>query len=459
MQLARRSILAMNMNQRKDPLLSMIQRHARELDGVRDVEPIARRVGNANLVLLGEATHGTHEFYRLRAEITKRLIVHKGFDAVAVEADWPDALQASRYAQGLSDATDAEQALAAFERFPRWMWRNVETRDWLQWLRAHNDRVPDPLRKVGFFGLDLYSLHASVQAVLAYFDEHDPSAARQARQRYACFDGLIHDPQRYGYAARFGLAEDCEREVLQQLTALLRQAHGAVNRRTATAADERFYAQQNARVVRSAERYYRVMFGSQTESWNLRDRHMAETLQELRGYLSRQRGRAAKVVVWAHNSHIGDARATEMGERGELNLGQLVRERRAAVDEVVVIGFTTYAGTVAAASDWGEPVERKTLKPANADSFEGLLHEAGLKTALLPLHGELLAPLSVQRLERAVGVIYRPDSERMSHYFHAALSGQFDAVVHVDRSKAVTPLDPSTLWPEQGEPQTSPSGV
>ena len=445
---------------RKNALIPAIQRQAQALHGLDAVEPIARRVGNASVVLLGEATHGTHEFYRLRAEISKRLIVYKGFDAVAVEADWPDALQASRYAQGGADAApDAEASLAGFERFPRWMWRNVEVREWLDWLREHNDRVRDPLRKVSFFGLDLYSLHTSVQAVLDYLERTDPVAARQARERYACFDGLLDDPQRYGYATRFGLAEDCEREVVQQLLQLLKQAQGAVRHPSESAADELFYAAQNARVVRNAERYYRVMFGSHVEAWNLRDRHMAETLHELRTYLSRQRGRAAKVIVWAHNSHIGDARATEMGERGELTLGQLVRKRRSAPDESFLLGFTTHSGTVAAASDWGEPVEGKTVLPARDDSFEGLLHDAGLRLSLLPLHGELFYPLSAKRLERAIGVIYRPESERLSHYFGASLSEQFDSVVHVDVSRAVTPLDPSTSWPAQGEPETYPSGL
>ena len=437
------------MTNRKNALIPAIQRQAQALQGLDAVEPIARRVGNASVVLLGEATHGTHEFYRLRAEISKRLIIHKGFDAVAIEADWPGALRASRYAHGGADAApDADDALGGFERFPRWTWRNAEVRDWLNWLREYNDRVPDPLRKVSFFGLDLYSLNASVQAVLEHLERVDPAAARQARARYACFDGLLDDPQRYGHAAHFGLAEDCEREVVQQLLQLLKQAQGAVRHPSESSADELFYAAQNARVLRSAERYYRVMFGSHIESWNLRDRHMAETLQELRSYLSRQRGRAAKIIVWGHNSHIGDARATEMGERGELTLGQLVRKHRAAPDESFLLGFTTHSGTVAAASDWGEPVECKTVLPARDDSFEGLLHEAGLSLSLLPLHGELFYPLSAKRLERAIGVIYRPDSERLSHYFGASLSEQFDAVVHVDVSHAVTPLDPSTLWPE-----------
>jgi erythromycin esterase-like protein len=376
-----------------------------------------------------------------------------------VEADWPDALQASRYAQGLSDARNGTEALAGFTRFPQWMWRNTEVRDWLHWLREHNDRVRDPQRKVGFFGLDLYSLHTSVQAVLDYLDRTDPQAAQVARRRYACFDGLLEDPQRYGYETRFGLSEDCEREVVQQLAQLLKESHGMVTRRTATAADELFYAQQNARVVRNAERYYRVMFGGHTESWNLRERHMAETLHELRTYLSLQRGRAAKIVVWAHNSHIGDARATEPSEHGQLSLGQLVRERRTSLDEVVLLGFSTHRGTVAAASDWGEPVELKTVRPAREDSYEALFHQAELPLSLLPLHGELLAPLSRKRLERAIGVVYRPDTEHMSHYFGASLARQFDAVLHVDDSRALTPLDPPTHWPEPSEAGTYPSGV
>lgn len=427
-----------HMTNRKNALIPAIQRQAQPLEDLSAVEPIVRRVGNASVVLLGEATHGTHEFYRLRAEVSKRLIVHKGFDAVAVDADWPEALQASRYVQG---TIHADAAQAGFVRFPRWVWRNAEMREWLQWLREHNDDVRDPLRKVSFFGLDLYSLRSSVQTVLDYLDRHDAAAARQARERYAWFDGMLEDPQRYGSATRLGLAEDCERELLQQLTQLLRQVQ--MRRPSDIAADELFYAAQNARLLRSAERYYRVMFGSHVESWNLRERHMAETLLELRSYLSRQRGRAAKVIVWAHNSHIGDARATEMGARGQLTLGQLVRKHRSAPDESFLLGFTTHSGTVAAATQWGGPVQRMTMLAAREDSYEGLLHEAGLSVSVLPLHGELFYPLSAKRLERAIGVIYRPESERMSHYFSASLAEQFDVVVHVDESCALQALDAS----------------
>jgi erythromycin esterase-like protein len=324
-------------------------------------------------------------------------------------------------------------------------------RDFLERLRARNAALP-AARRAGFYGLDLYSLQASMQAVVAYLERADPAAAAEARRRYACFDGYAADPQRYGAAAHFGLSPGCEREAATQLRALFeRTAAGAADD------DERFYAQQNARVVATAERYYRTMFDGRTDSWNLRDTHMAETLRLLREHLSQRLGRPAKLVVWAHNSHVGDARATEPAERGQLNLGQLVREQAGATP--YLLGFTTHAGRVAAASDWDEPVEHKAERPAREDSIEHLLHASGLRDFFLPLAGEVARGLEPPRLERAIGVIYRPDTERMSHYFRAALARQFDGVIHLDRTRAVTPLDPSTLRQQEGEPQLAPTGM
>lgn len=439
------------------PLVDLIRREARPLAGLRDVDAIVDLIGDAQVVLLGEATHGTHEFYLLRAEITRRLVTEHGFDAVAVEADWPDALRVSRHVQGEAGPSDAAHALSEFTRFPRWMWRNREVLAFVQWLRRHNESMAEADRRVGFYGLDLYSLRRSMDAVLRYLERTDPEAARQARRRYDCFDHLADEPQLYGQATRFGRMPDCEREVLAQFRALMQADAGG-----SPVGDELFYAQQNARVVRHAEQYYRVMFEGHVESWNLRDRHMASTLEALIDHLSVQRRRAARVVVWAHNSHVGDARATEMGERGELNLGQLVRERYPGA--CFLLGFTTHTGSVAAATDWDEPVEWKRIMPSRADSIERRLHECGVGRFVLPLQGRLKEPLATRGLlERAIGVIYRPETERWSHYFGARVSLQFDALVHWDTTRAVTPLDPSHLWspaaPGEEVPETYPFGM
>ena len=438
-----------------------IRRAAHVIDLERpDLDPVLAHIGSAPLVLLGEATHGSEEFYRLRGELTLRLVDGHGFDAVAVEADWPDALRASRWACGAGEDADAAAALGGFMRFPRWMWRNTAVRDWLGRLREHNlGRAPDA--RVGFFGLDLYSLQASMQSVIAFLDRADPAAAADARRRYLCFDGYAAEPQRYGAATHFGLAADCAREAAQQLQSLFGRAARRLAGDTADTDDELFYAQQNARVVKNAEHYYRTMFDGRTDSWNLRDTHMAETLELLRTHLSRRLGRPAKIVVWAHNSHIGDARATEPADRGQLNLGQLVRERDAKDENDLpyLLGFTTHTGTVAAASDWDEPVENKAVLRSREDSVEQLLHGSGLGDFFLPLEGEAACALERPRLERAIGVIYRPDSERLSHYFRAALADQFDGVIHVDETHAVTPLDPSDLWQDRSEPELAPTGM
>src|SRR5712691_397465 len=305
-------------------------------------------IGDASLVLIGEASHGTHEFYRTRAELTRALILSKGFNVVAVEADWPDAYRANRWVRHDSQDPDAETALGDFTRFPRWMWRNRDVVSFLEWLRGHNAPL-DGAARVGFYGLDLYSLHTSIEAVLAYLRKVDPAGAERARYRYACFEHFGEDTQAYGYAATVGLSRSCEDEVVAQLVDLHRRAADYATRDGRVAADEYFFAEQNARLVRNAEEYYRAMFGGRVESWNLRDTHMMETLQALLAHSRREAG-DARAVVWAHNSHLGDARATQMGEDGELNLGQLVRQ--AYGRQAYSIGFTTHTGAVTAASNW-----------------------------------------------------------------------------------------------------------
>jgi erythromycin esterase-like protein len=422
-----------------------------------DYDALLDRIGNSKFVLIGEASHGTHEFYQQRAEITKRLIKEKQFTAVAVEADWPDAYRVNRFVAGYAGDSEAIEALSDFKRFPTWMWRNADVLDFVGWLREHNDQLPTGKNKSGFYGLDLYSLYASIQAVLDYLAKVDPDAARRARYRYACFEHFGEDAQQYGYAAGLGVAESCEDAVVEQLLEVQRRAVEYAQRDGRMASDEFFFAEQNARLVRNAEEYYRSMFRGRVSSWNLRDQHMSDTLDVLFAHLSQHQAEA-KIVVWAHNSHLGDARATQMGDIGELNLGQLTRDRYGK--DAVLIGFSTYSGTVTAASDWDSPAERKRVLPGLPHSYEALFHDAGLPAWLLILNdgmrhlGDLPEPL----LQRAIGVVYRPETERASHYFEARLLAQFDAIIHFDETRAVEPLERTPTW-ETGEWETFPSGM
>jgi erythromycin esterase-like protein len=455
------------------PVSEALRQAARPLAGdARDHDALLDVVGDRPIVLLGEGSHGTHEFYALRAQITRRLVEERGFDAVAVEGDWPDSARVDRWVRGRDGAAgeppdgDADAALGGFRRFPRWMWRNRVVRDLVTFLRAHNAGAGRG-RPVGFHGLDLYSLHASIEEVLRYLADADPEAAARARARYACFEEYGEDPQEYGYmAARVG--ETCEDAVVQQLSELRRRAPELVRAGDGgdpeEAADEFFSAEMNARLVLDAERYYRAMFRGRNASWNLRDTHMADTLDALVAHL-RARGRAGKVVVWAHNSHLGDARATELGAGGELNLGQLARERHG--DDAVLVGFTTHDGHVTAADDWGEPGERMRVNPSLPGSVERALHDAaGGGSAFVPLRGSpaadrARAALAEPLLTRAIGVVYRPRTERQSHYFLARVGEQFDALYHVDRTRAVVPLDEPGAWEaHDGEPaDTYPTGL
>jgi erythromycin esterase-like protein len=427
--------------------------------GAHDYDALLDLVGDARFVLLGEATHGTHEFYEERARITRRLIEDKGFHAVAVEADWPDAYRVNRYVRGQGDDADADAALAGFQRFPNWMWRNTDVERFVAWLREHN-RQRMGGRQVGFYGLDLYSLFTSLREVLAYLDQVDPDAARVARGRYACFDHYYEDSQRYGYKANLDMSASCEDGVIEQLRQL--QERAAAYMQKNGGADAYFYAQQNARLVKNAEEYYRTMFRGRISSWNLRDSHMAETLDALARHLSTDR-EPAKIVVWEHNSHIGDARATEVGELGEWNVGELAR--KAYDGQTRLIGFSTYEGTVTAASEWDGPAEHKRVRPGMPGSYEALLHDTGIARFVLPLGGQhagddtpARAAMMERRLERAIGVIYLPRTERQSHYFSARMAAQYDAVIHIDRTTAVTPLDPGGGWHSEEPPETYPGG-
>jgi erythromycin esterase-like protein len=438
--------------------LELIRRSAHVLRGESsDYDPLMDEIGDARFVLLGEASHGTHEFYHARAEITRRLILEKNFSVIAWEADWPDAWRVNRYLRGRSGDKAAIKALGGFRRFPTWMWRNVDVLEFVEWLKGHNDQLPAGVPKAGVYGLDLYSLHSSIDSVIRYLEKMDPAAAAEARQRYSCFEDFGEDPQAYGLLASSDRSLSCEDEVVEQLVALQRNSAELLSRDGRIAADELFFAEQNARVAQSAEGYYRAMYRGRPNTWNLRDLHMVDTLDRLMAHLEEQRERP-KAVVWAHNSHLGDARATQMSLRGELNVGQLMRERHPG--ETFLLGFTTFAGTVTAASDWGAPAERKRVRPGMVDSYEQLFHESGPEQFFLSLRGdpEVARRLRASLLERAIGVIYRPDTERWSHYFQAHLSDQFDAVIHFDNSQAVEPLERTSEW-ERGElPETYPSG-
>lgn len=398
--------------------------------GDADLGPLLEQIGDAQVVLLGEATHGTSEFYRMRARITTELVIRRGFNIVAIEGDWPDAAQVDRYVGGLDFHSPGGPP---FTRFPSWMWRNQETAELIEWLRAHNELVRDPRVRVGFYGLDLYSLYKSLDAVLRYLDDADPKAAAIARRRYACLSPWERDPALYGRAALSRGYAECERPVVAVLSDLLERRLEYAN-----ADGDRFFdAEGNARLVAAAEEYYRVMYYGGPASWNLRDQHMFDTLERLLAH----RGPEAKAIVWAHNSHVGDARATEMGAaRGEHNIGQLCRQ--ALGNAAFNVGFGTHTGTVAAATDWGGPMELKTVRPSHPSSYERLFHEAGVPACSLalrhPARDSVREELGTPRLERAIGVIYRPETELQSHYFQAALPWQFDAYIWFDETRALS---------------------
>ena len=428
--------------------------------GVPPRQMLSELIGDARIVLIGESSHGTHEFYQARAEITKWLIDEKGFCAVAAEADWPDAYRVNRYVRAQGTDTTADEALRGFERFPSWMWRNTVVRDFVDWLTANNRRCESQHRRqAGFYGLDLYSLHRSMHEVISYLDKINPAAAARARTRYACFDHTsADDGQAYGFRAAFGAGLSCEKDAIDQLVDIQRNALGYARRDGLLAEDELFYAEQNAKVVRDAERYYRAMFSGRVTSWNLRDQHMAQTLEALLAHLDRHPDTPpARIVVWAHNSHVGDARATEVSADGQLTLGQLVRERHR--DDCRLIGFSTYTGTVTAANEWGGMAERKMVRPALPGSAEELFHETGNPAFAVLSDSSARAALDVVRLSRAIGVIYLPATERQSHYFHVRPAEQFDAMIHIENTQALEPLEVGSQWIKGETPETYPTGL
>lgn len=442
--------------------------HSLSGSGAEDDQLFAQ-LGDAQFVLIGEASHGTQEFYQERARITRRLIEEKNFSAVVVEADWPDAYRVNRYVRGQGKDPNAQTALSDFKRFPRWMWRNDVVLQFVEWLRKHNQKAQlQGQTQAGFYGMDLYSMHRSMDAVIEYLDSVDPEAAHRARARYSCFDSFGKEPQTYGMATVYGVAEPCEDAVIAQLMELRHQEDALVNNEGVLAEDEHFYAEQNARLAVDAERYYRAMFRGRDNSWNLRDTHMVDTIDALAAHQAEQ-GQPAKIIVWAHNSHLGDARATEVGQRDQVNVGQLMRERHP--DKTFIIGFSTYQGEVFAANDWDSPGIRKAVRPGLPDSHEALLHQvsqqAGVEKFWINLQAQQqkekpdAALLSKERLERYIGVIYAPATERWSHYLKTRLDQQYDALIYIDKTKALNPLDrQSVTEPEVEEdlPETYPTG-
>ncbi|WP_032113867.1 erythromycin esterase family protein [Candidatus Paracaedibacter symbiosus] len=423
-------------------------------DSSRDYSYLLKNIGDAHLVLIGEATHGTHEFYKIRSQLTKQLIEEKGFHAIAIEGDWPDVYNLNKYAKNFSKSIDEYNAIKSFERFPSWMWCNDDMLEFVKWLRTYNDFLATNQVKIGIYGLDLYSLHTSMDFVIHSLAKRDPQAAERARIRYECLQKYRQDPINYAYAIEKGIASGCEEEVYDQLTELLELYSNALSQYEADQEDL-LSTLQNARVVVNAEAYYRALLKGPEVTWNLRDNHMMATLEDIRTYYYQLLGSLPKIIIWAHNSHVGDARATSLTKRGEINIGQLARERYG--NDCYLIGFSTYQGEVTAASTWGGVTERKKVRPALEGSYEYLFHHLKIPDFLLLLGEE--RSLTGPYLQRAIGVIYHPETERMSHYYYASLSQQFNAIIHIDTTSAVRPFHKSHVW-EKGEfPETFPTGL
>lgn len=419
-----------------------------------DYAYLLKNIGDAHLVLIGEASHGTHEFYKIRSQLTKHLIEEKGFHAIAIEGDWPDVYNLNKYAKNFDKPADGYAAIKGFERFPSWMWCNDDMLEFIKWLRSYNDHLSNNQIKAGIYGLDLYSLHTSMDSVIHSLEKRDPQAAERARSRYECLQKYRPDPTSYAYATEKGIAPGCEEEVYDQMIELL-ERYSSTMPQYEDEQEEELSLLQNAKVVANAEAYYRALLKGPEVTWNLRDHHMMETLEDIRAHYSQLLGYLPKIIVWAHNSHIGDARATSLAEKGEINIGQLAREKYG--NDCYLIGFSTYQGEVTAASTWGGVTERKRVRPALEGSYEHLFHHLRIPNFLLFFNEQ--TPLTGPYLQRAIGVIYRPETERMSHYYHASLSQQFNAIIHLDTTSAVRPLHKSHVW-EKGEfPETFPTGL
>jgi erythromycin esterase-like protein len=430
-------------------LSETVSSFARPLHGYEDLDPLIERVGDSRFVLLGEASHGTAEFYDWRRLISQRLIREKGFSFVAVEGDWPDCYRVNRYVKNYPESGhDAHEVLHAFERWPTWMWANREVVTLAEWLRRHNASVADD-GKAGFYGLDVYSLWESMQAVLGYLSKIDSSALAAARKAFECFEPYADDAQEYARATVWAPAS-CEDDVVRMLEDLRRQKPQYDH----DGRDAYFNAEQNALVAKNAEHYYRTMVRGDSPSWNVRDRHMVETLNRLLEH----HGPESKAIIWEHNTHIGDARYTDMAATGMVNVGQLVREEHAA-EGVVLIGFSSYAGSVIAADQWGAPMRRMRVPPGRSGSWEDVLHRATPPDKLLIFDARNRERgLLEERGHRAIGVVYRPDYEGYGNYVPTVLPYRYDALLFIDESHAVHPLH-MPIEAVHELPETYPSGM
>jgi erythromycin esterase-like protein len=415
-----------------------------------DLDPLLEQIGDARYVLIGEASHGTSDFYRWRAELSKRLIVERGFSFVAVEGDWPDCYRVNRWVKSYPDSGhSAYDVLHAFERWPTWMWANHEVMDFVTWLREYN--APRPFdSQAGFYGLDVYSLYESMEEVVRYLEEIDPAAASVARRAYSCFEPYYDDVQEYARATAL-VPTSCEDEAVSILATLRQKAPEY----SADGREAYFNAEQNALVARGAELYYRTMVRGGPGSWNVRDHHMVDTFERL----MRFHGPLARGIVWEHNTHVGDARFTDMARAGMVNVGQLVRQRHGN-EGVVLVGFGSYHGTVIAAEEWGSPMQRLRVPNARDDSYEGAMHRSGVPQFLLVFDGSDdggIAGLDTVRGHRAIGVVYEPAHERWGNYVPTLLPRRYDSFIFLDHTDALDPLHmPVRVTGEP--PETYPSG-
>jgi len=431
-----------------ETLVDAVRERALPLRDDADLDPLLERIGDARVVLLGEASHGTRDYYVWRDRISRRLIAEKGFSFIAVEGDWPDCYTVNLYAKGWdAPGSDAREVLHAFSRWPTWMWANEEVVELAEWLRAFNaERVDE--RRVGFYGLDVYSLWESIDVVTRYLERVDPALAERARRAYGCFDPYEDDVQEYAWATEM-VPTDCEDEVVATLVELRRK--GPDFRREGPEAY--FNAEQNALVAQNAERYYRAMIRGGAASWNVRDTHMMDTLDRL----MKHHGPEAKAIVWEHNTHVGDARATDMARAGMVNIGQLARE--AYGGDVVIAGFSSHRGSVIAGEQWGAPMRRIPMPKARPGSWEDVLHRASAEDKLLLMDGLDDVPGALDpRGHRAIGVVYRPEREAFGNYVPTVLPFRYDAVLYIDQSEALNPLHLQPV-PDHEVPETFPTGM
>ncbi|SHG50234.1 Erythromycin esterase homolog [Salegentibacter echinorum] len=423
-----------------------MEKYFHPLQSSEDLDPLIDRIGDSNYVLLGEASHGTHEYYTWRAKISKRLIEEKGFSFIAVEGDWPDCYHINRWVKNIDNSNDSiQKVLSKFKRWPTWMWANWETAAFTQWLKKHNERLTDD-QKIGFYGLDVYSLWDSLDIMVKYLQKEDPETAKLAREAFHCFEPYIEN-EAYHRIFR-NSPEGCKKEVINLLKKVRKKAHTYDTEQEAD-----LNAEINALVMVNAEKYYKAMVGFGEDSWNVRDRHMVQTLNTLMDYHRPN----AKVIVWEHNTHIGDARATDMTASGLVNVGQLVREQHKSED-VVLVGFGSYEGSVIAGSSWEAPMQKMKVPKGVEGSLEHKLHKISPRDKLIVFNEdkELKKAFSYRQGHRAIGVVYHPQREK-GNYVPSEVSSRYDAFLYIDKTKALHPLN---IQPNgKLTPETYPFGI